>query len=107
MALSHADAGDKVHLGPLGPALAGAKTHALVKTERFEAVRLILQAGSMLPAHAVAGYISLHCLEGAVVLEARDSIRLRPGDWVYLERNEEHALRANEDSSLLLTIYFD
>lgn len=110
LALEHASAGEKIHLGALGPALAGAKTHALVKTDRFEVVRLILEAGSTVPDHAVAGYFSLHCLEGLVIVEAGEAgeaVRLRPGDWVYFDRRVEHGLRALEDSSLLLTIYFD
>jgi quercetin dioxygenase-like cupin family protein len=107
MALEHAGRGEKVHVGPLGPALVGAKTSALVKTDRFELIRLVLEAGSTIPVHAVPGYISLHCLEGGVILEAGEPIRLRPNDWVYLARQERHALRALESSSVLLTIYFD
>lgn len=107
MALDHVQPGEKIHLGPLGPALEGAKTHALVKTDRFEVIRLMLGAGSSLPVHVVPGYISLHCLEGLALLEAREVIRLRPDDWVYLNRREQHGLRAIEDSSLLLTIHFD
>lgn len=107
MAQDHASAGEKMHLGPLGPGLAGAKTHALVKTDRFELIRLILHAGTSLPVHSVRGYISLQCIEGLAVLEVSEAIRLRPGDWVYLDRDEQHGVRAVEDSSLLLTIHFD
>ena len=39
MALKHADPGEVVDLRPLGPALKDAKTSALVKSDRFEAVR--------------------------------------------------------------------
>lgn len=107
MALEHAGAGEKIHLGPLGSALTGAKTSALAKTDRFEVIRLVLEAGSTIPPHSLAGYVSLHCIEGSVTVEAVEAIRLRPSDWVYLRRQETHSLRAVEDSSLLLTIYFD
>lgn len=107
MALEHARAGEKVHLGPLGTALAGARTSAVMKTDRFELVRIVLKAGASIPLHAVDSYVSLQCLEGAVVLDAGESVRLRPDDWIYLDRREPHALRGLEDSSLLLTIYFD
>jgi quercetin dioxygenase-like cupin family protein len=107
MALSHAASGEKVHLPSLASAPAGGKTSALVKTDRFEAVHLVLRSGSHIPSHAVGGYMTLHCLEGTIVLDADRRIELGPGDWVYLERGEAHAVAALEDSSLLLTILFD
>lgn len=107
MALEHAGPGEKVQVGALGPALSGSKTSALVRTDRFELVRLVLEAGSAIPAHSVPGFVSLHCIEGSVILDASEPVRLGPNDWVYLPRGERHALRALETSSLLLTIYFD
>lgn len=107
MALKHASSGDVVSLRPLGPALEDTKTFALVKTDRFEAVRMIVLAGTVIPSHKVNGYVTLHCLEGRVVLEAGSDIELDAGDWVYLERGTEHSVRGVEDSSLLLTILFD
>ena len=107
MALVHAVPGKKVHLPSLASAAAGGTTSALVKTDRFEAVHLIVQADSRIPPHAVDGYITLHCLEGAIVLEAGERIELSAGDWIYLDRGERHALTGIQDSSLLLTILFD
>ena len=94
-------------IGPLGAAIAETATSALVKTDRFEAIRLILKSGSTIPFHAVPGFTSLHCIEGAVIVEANQSIRMGANDWVYLARHEEHSLRALENSSLLMTVYFD
>ncbi len=107
MALKHADPGEVVHLQPPGAALETDKTAALVKSDRFEAVRLVVRAGSSIPSHKVEGFITLFCLEGHVVLEADREIELRPGDWIYLERGAPHAVRAFEDSALLLHIMFD
>lgn len=107
MAIDHALPGHCLHLGPLGPALRDAKTTALVKTDRFEAVRLVMLAGSNIPTHAVPGYISLQCIEGAVEVEALGITTLQPGDWMYLERGQQHGLTSTKDSTLLLTIYFD
>ena len=107
MALAHAGSGDVVDLRPLGDALETSKTFAIVKTEQFEAVRLVMPAGTTIPQHQVEGRISLHCLEGKAILEHEENAELRPGDWVYLERNVPHSVRAVEDSSLLLTIMFD
>lgn len=107
MALKHLEPGEPTAVGPLGTGIKEATTRALVKTDRFELVRLILKRGSTIPVHAVPGFTSLHCLEGAVIVEANEPISLSANDWVYLPRQEKHALRALEDSSVLLTIYFD
>ena len=107
MALKHAEPGQVVHLQPLGAQLSTARTSAIVKSERFEAVRLVVSAGSSIPSHKVSGFITLFCLEGHVVLEAGREIELRSGDWVYLDRGAAHAVRAIEDSALLLNILFD
>jgi quercetin dioxygenase-like cupin family protein len=108
MALQHAAPAEKVHLPPLASMAAGSKTSALVKTDRFEAVHLLLRSGETIAPHAVEGYLTLQCLEGTVALETdSQSITLGARDWIYLERGERHALKATEDSSLLLTILFD
>jgi quercetin dioxygenase-like cupin family protein len=104
MALHHVRAGEKVHLLSAAP---GKKTAALVKTERFEAAQLVLRAGDSIPHHSVTGYCSIQCLEGSVILETKGRVELKAGDWLYLDRNEEHGVSANENSTLLLTIFFD
>ena len=49
MAIHHAISGEAVDLRPLGEALKDATTKALVKSETFEAVRLIVKAGKKMP----------------------------------------------------------
>lgn len=83
------------------------KTRALVKTDRFEVVQLLLHARDEISGHAVPGYATLQCLEGAVLLRTTEDISLNAGDWLYLARGQEHSIRAIEDCSLLLTILFD
>jgi quercetin dioxygenase-like cupin family protein len=108
MALKHADPGEVVDLRPLGDRLDAAKTSALVRTGSFEAVRLVLPAGTEIPSHKVAQQITLHCLEGHVQLGlSAGPVDLRAGDWLYLEGGEPHSLKGIEDASLLLTILFD
>jgi quercetin dioxygenase-like cupin family protein len=107
MALNHVESGEKIHLPLLATMPAGTKTSAIVKTDSFEAVHLVLRSGARISPHAVDGSITLHCLEGTVVLETRSGLELVSGDWVYLDRAERHGLKAVEDSSLLLTILFD
>lgn len=107
MALVHIEAGEKHRLPALASLPPDAPTSALVKTDRFEAVHLVLRAGTRIPPHAVKGYLTLHCLEGLVSFECRTKHELSAGDWLYLSRGEEHSLTALEDSSLLLSILFD
>lgn len=109
MALNHANPGQVVDLRPLGSELASARTSAIVRTSSFEAVRLVVPAGSEIPSHKVPGRITLHCIEGRVELGLPQSAaaELRAGDWIYLEGNEPHSVRGIEDASLLLTILFE
>lgn len=106
MALHHVAPGERVHL-PLAISPDQAKGAALVKTDAFEAAQLELRAGQTIPAHSVPGYATVHCLEGAVLLETERKVELRSGDWLYLDRGQVHGLSAIEDSVLLLTILFD
>lgn len=80
---------------------------ALVKTDGFEAVQLVLRAGDDIAEHAVPGHATIHCLEGRVLLKMEDDLQLTAGDWVYLDRGQKHSVSAIEDSSLLVTILFD
>ena len=43
MPLPHAKPGESVDLNPLGEALKEARTQAIIKTDSFEAIRLVLQ----------------------------------------------------------------
>ena len=57
MALPHAQAGEKVHLDSVNSA--EVRTAALVKTDRFEAARLVLASGATIQRHSVDGYVIL------------------------------------------------
>lgn len=108
MALHHAKPGEVVDLQPLGPKLKETKSAAIIKSDHFEAIRLIVHAGSEIPAHEVSGNITLHCLEGRVEIGLDEStIELKVDDWVYLDGGESHSVKGIEDSSLLLTILLD
>lgn len=37
----------------------------------------------------------------------RSAIELGAGDWIYLDGGQTHSLKGIDDSSLLLTIFFD
>lgn len=106
MALHHAAPGEKVHLASVLD-VAHAKTAALVKTGAFEAAQLFVRAGDRIASHSVPGYAILYCIEGAVILQCGQELQLGAGDWLYLDRGQQHSLSALEDSSLLLTILFE
>jgi quercetin dioxygenase-like cupin family protein len=105
MAIAHASPGDVIDVRPLGPKLAGARSHALFKSSDLEVIRLVLPAGEGLPPHAVAGEITLQCIEGRISFSCDAGEReLGPGELIHSAAEEIHELRATEDSSLLLTI---
>jgi len=108
MPIQRATSGQIVDLRPFGRRVKEAKSTALVKTARFEAIRLVVLAGTEIPSHRVGGSIALHCLEGRVALGLpRSTLELAAGDWVYLDDGQAHSLAGLEDASLLLTIFFD
>ncbi len=107
MALHHAKPAEVVDLRPLGPGLKEAKSATIVKSAAFEAIRLIVPAGALIPRHEVPGSITLHCLEGRIELDLEgSSLELGANEWVHLEGGAPHAVRGIEDSSVLLTILF-
>ena len=107
MALPRAQPGTIVDLRSLGEASASFSAVALVKTASFEAVRMIVPAGREIPAHRIPGHITLHCLEGRLLLRMPDTeVEMTAGDWIYLEGGVSHSLTGIENSALLLTIMF-
>ena len=106
MALHHLGPGEKIHL--LSRLSDGnGRAVAIVKTDRFEAAQLVLAAGDSIARHSIPGYATIQCLEGTIMLETNETIELRSGDWLYLDRGQDHSVRAVDDASLLLTILFE
>ena len=105
MALDHAQPGEPVDLTPLGSALRTSSTHAILKTHALELMRVVLRAGEAFPPHAVQGELTLLCIEGTaeVTLDER-AFALRAGQLVLLPARARHAVRALQDTSLLLTL---
>jgi len=90
---------------PLSEGLASAGTHTLVKSSAIEVIRLVLPAGKEIPQHVAPGDLTLQCLEGQVELTvAGHSLSMTQGSMVHLLCSQPHSLRAEVDSSLLLTI---
>lgn len=105
MALQHARPGEAIDLAPLGERLRRSATHAILKTQALELMRLVLLAGNALPPHSVYGEITILCIEGTVVVDAGGgSCRLAAGQLVLLPAKVEHSVRALQDASLLVTV---
>jgi quercetin dioxygenase-like cupin family protein len=105
MAIAHAQPGQAVDVGPLGPRLPQEKSVALFKSADLEVMRLVLMAGSSLPPHSVPGEITVQCIEGRidVTAEGRSHV-LQPGQLLYLASGVTHGLSAAQDSSALVTV---
>ena len=105
MAIPHANSGDVIDVRPLGDALARTVTHALVKTDRLEVIRVVLPPGKEMPEHHVAGEVTVLCLEGRLAVTAGGAAHdLAAGQMLYLAGGVPHALRGVEAGSALVTI---
>lgn len=105
MAIHHAASGELIDVRPLAEGLKSSVSKALYKTDHLEVFRMVLLAGKTMPAHHVAGEVTVLCLEGSVEFSVAGSGRLmREGDLVCLAGGEDHALKAVENSSCLVTI---
>jgi quercetin dioxygenase-like cupin family protein len=107
MALPHAQSGQIIDISPLGSRLRTAVSTALFKGEDLEVMRLVLLAGKEMPAHRVAGEVTIQCIEGVVEVSSQSACVLEAGKMLYLRGDEVHSLRALEDASVLVTIFLE
>lgn len=106
MALPHTQPGQPVDVRPYGADIAAAQSVALFKSSGLEVMRLVLPAGRHMPAHQVAGEITIHCLEGSVQVHLSDTpaALLPAGHLLYVPGGVPHALTALQPSSVLVTL---
>ena len=105
MAIPHAASGELIDVRPLGANLHQTSSSTLIRADHLEVFRLVLAAGKAARDHKASGAITIQCLEGAVELDAHGRTQtLRAGSMVYLSDAEPHAVKALEDSSLLVTV---
>ncbi len=105
MAIHHALSGELINIRPLGRSITNTRTTMRYKTRHLEVFRLVLLAGKEMPEHAVAGELTVQCLEGSVdfsIGTTRDV--MRAGDLKFLAGSVPHSLRAIEDVSVLGTL---
>ena len=107
MATHQAAPGEIVNLVTWADDQPNARTKAIVKTDEIELIRLSLPSGKELPNHKVSGPITVHCIKGKIEFTAMGATQeLSPGELVHLMPGEPHAVRAIENSVVLLTIIF-
>lgn len=105
MAIHHALSGEMIDIRPLGDAIKTSRTSMLYKTQHLEVFRLVLAAGKHMPEHSVVGEITVQCLEGSIEFSigpTRDV--MRSGDLKCLAGGVLHAVKALEDSTVLVTL---
>lgn len=106
MALQHATPGEIIDISPLGDKLPQAINTTLLRSEHLQVFRVVLQKGEKFHEHAVPGEITVQCLEGLIDFRVgADVQRLAPGQLIYLDGGQPHALTALENASVLVTIY--
>ena len=105
MAIPHAASGELIDVQPLGADLPQTISTTLIRAEHLEVFRFVLPAGKVALDHKASGAITIQCLEGKIELQAHGRIQImRTGSLVYLADSEPHAVKALEDSALLITI---
>ena len=105
MALPHAACGDVITVQHGVEDLSRFSAIAMAKTKELELIRLVLPKGKSMPEHHVPGELTLLCLQGEIVVDIHGTTRtLHAGEMLYLFGGQAHALRAEQDALVLLTI---
>ena len=83
----------------------GRSARTLVKDGPLRLTLIALAAGGGMPSHHAEGPVTIHLLEGDVVLEAEGSrYALVPGEVLVLAAGVQHGVRSSGGCMLLLTV---
>lgn len=83
----------------------GRSARTLVKDGPLRLTLIAIGAGSGMPSHHAEGPVSIHLLEGDVVLEAEgNEYALVPGEVLVLAAGVQHGVRSSGGCMLLLTV---
>lgn len=108
MALDHMLPGEVKNLNAFAGGGNEAPRRAIVKTDRFQAIYVTVHPDTKIARHRVPGQATVQCLRGKVALVLDEGkVTMTEGDWMYLERNQDHAVEGIDDGALLVTILFD
>ena len=107
MSIPHVKSGQVINLEDRVETIETGHSRALVKTDDFEAMLMLLSNGQALPEHAVTGPFTVQCLRGEARFSINDQPRqLTPGDWLFVDTGLPYAVEAKSDCSLLITVVF-
>lgn len=105
MALKHAQLLDVIDLHETDADRSGAFSRSLLKTDQLQLMQLMLGGGEQLPEHHVAGEITIQCLAGCVrVVMSPHTRELTAGQLIALPAGKRHAVHAQSDATLLVTL---
>ena len=105
MAIQHAISGQPVGVLPCVNMPGDRQTVAIFKTSELEVIRLVLPKGKSMPAHKVAGDITVQCLAGSIAFASDGTSQtLAAGEMLYLAGGVVHSLTGIEDACALLHI---
>ncbi len=105
MAIQHAISGQPVGVMPIANASGLRQSEAVFKTNELEVMRLVLPKGKSMPAHKVAGDITVQCLEGSIEFTSDGATQvLAAGEMLYLAGGVPHSLTGMEDALALVHI---
>jgi quercetin dioxygenase-like cupin family protein len=90
---------------PDAEAASGRRSQTLVKTDDLRVLLVTMRAGAELAEHSAPGTITIHGLEGELIVEADGGEQDLPaGSIVSLAEGVRHSVRARTDGAFLLTI---
>lgn len=105
MALNHAQTMETIDLAAGLPAAGPAISTSLLKTGHLHLMRLVIAAKHGLPEHSVPGEVTIQCLSGLVHVRTPErQCQLASGQLVALAAGEPHAVIAECDATVLVTI---
>lgn len=87
------------------PAKDGHRQVGLIHRGPLRMLLFTFEPGGRLPEHRAPGQVVIHCLRGALVVEASAAdYRLGSGEAVVLEPDVPHSVEAVTESEMLLTV---
>jgi quercetin dioxygenase-like cupin family protein len=87
------------------PAKDGHRQVGLIHRGPLRLLLFTFEAGGGLPEHRAPGHVVIHCLRGALHVEAGAAQhRLGPGEVLVLDPSVPHAVQAVAESDMLLTV---
>jgi quercetin dioxygenase-like cupin family protein len=97
--------GKLVHVHRLEAGCEASQITTLLKTDNLHVIRLAARRGEHVPTHELRGEVIIHCLEGAVVLEALGRRQeLAEGQLLHYIASEPFSVQAVDSALLVLTV---